>query len=641
MKQFLRLTKKAQLTYLFLWVSIFTVLQLQAQLNQWTWMGGSNLANQYGSFGTREVISTNNIPGGRSFSVNWTDNNGNLWLWGGVGYAASSSGDLNDLWKYDVEQKAWVWMHGDNTINEPGVYGTVGVANSANKPGARQDAFGWKDREGNLWLFGGTATGGNYFADLWKYTIGTNQWTCIRGNNNPNQYGVYGTKGIANSSNTPGSRRASINWVDTAGNFWLFGGNGYATSGAVGYLNDLWKYDVSTNEWTWVNGDNITGQTTVYGTQGVASSTNKPGIRMYGGSWVDNNNNLWFFGGGSTTSFLYADLWKYNISTNEWTWVKGPSLSLQNGIYGTQGVADINNNPGSRVYCNSWKDKDGNFWIFGGLGRSASGSTTIRLNDLWKYNVNNNEWTWVKGSTAGNQNGIFGTLGIANNNNNPGTRSYSNGWTDNEGNLWLFGGFGYPASTTTNAQLNDFWKFTLSTTLSVKIISVQAKIENNYTYITWNTANEKNIKQYIIQTGKSQSSFEDIGIVASKNLQNAQYQFAHQFAPNNLQYYRIKAVDYDGKETYSNIIKLDLKVKQQNISVYPNPANNQISIHHPTVNEPTQLIITNYLGVTIKRIPIAAGSVYSNIQIQDLKSGTYTITIQTKNEFQSTKFIKQ
>jgi hypothetical protein len=603
-------------------------------------MGGSNQSNQYGSFGTREVISSNNMPGGRSFSVTWKDNDGNFWLWGGAGYAASTSGDLNDLWKYDIQQNAWVWMHGDNITNQAGVYGTVGVADPANKPGARQDAFGWKDKQGNLWLFGGTAVGGNYFADLWKYTISTNEWTCVRGNNIPNQYGVYGTKGIASSSNTPGARKGSINWVDTAGNFWLYGGNGYATTGAVGYLNDLWKYDVNTNEWTWVNGDNITGQTTVYGTQGVANSTNKPGTRLYGGSWVDNNNNLWFFGGGTTTSFLYADLWKYDIVANEWTWMKGPNLSLQNGVYGTQGIADANNNPGSRVYCNYWKDNDGNFWLFGGLGRPAAGSTTIRLNDLWKYNVNTNEWTWIKGSTAGNQNGIFGTLGVANNNNNPGTRSYSNGWTDNEGNLWLLGGFGYPASTTTNAQLNDFWKFTLSTPLSVKIIAVHAKVENNYTYIIWNTADEKNIKEYIIQKGVNQNNFENIGNIPSKNLQTTQYKFADLYNPNKLVYYRIKAIDNDGKEFYSNIIKLDIKTKQPTISVYPNPAKNQISIYHPSIHEANQLVIKNYLGSVIKKIPIAAGAIYSNIQIQELISGTYTITIQTHTGTHSAKFVK-
>ena len=32
-------------------------------------------------------------------------------------------------------------------------------------------------------------------------------------------------------------------WIDAAGNLWLFGGQGLCSSGTVGYLNDLWKYE--------------------------------------------------------------------------------------------------------------------------------------------------------------------------------------------------------------------------------------------------------------------------------------------------------------------------------------------------------------------------------------------------------------
>ena len=63
----------------------------------------------------------------------------------------------------------------------------------------------------------------------------------------------------------------------------------------AGYLNDLWKYDGT--YWTWVSGNNSTNQPGVYGTQGVASSSNIPGARNGVSSWIDSNNILWLFGG--------------------------------------------------------------------------------------------------------------------------------------------------------------------------------------------------------------------------------------------------------------------------------------------------------------------------------------------------------
>jgi hypothetical protein len=64
------------------------------------------------------------------------------------------------------------------------------------------------------------------------------------------------------------------------------------------------------------------------------------------------------------------------------------------------------------------------------------------LNDLWKFD--GEEWVWVSGSNEMNQNGIYGEKGIPNSNNIPGGRDGAVSWMDNSGNMWMFGGFGYP-----------------------------------------------------------------------------------------------------------------------------------------------------------------------------------------------------
>jgi hypothetical protein len=63
------------------------------------------------------------------------------------------------------------------------------------------------------------------------------------------------------------------------------------------------------------------------------------------------------------------------------------------------------------------------------------------LNDLWKFN--GAYWTWVSGSNLINQNGNYGTKGIANSSNIPGARFFAVSWIDSNDAIWLFGGFGY------------------------------------------------------------------------------------------------------------------------------------------------------------------------------------------------------
>lgn len=100
-------------------------------------------------------------------------------------------------------------------------------------------------------------------------------------------------------------------WTDAGGNLWLFAGEGPS-----GIHNDLWKYDISTNQWTWVKGDNTQTQVTrlgVYGTRRVAAPANKPGHRQLGpATWIDAQGTFWMFGGRSTKTGLgdLNDMWR-------------------------------------------------------------------------------------------------------------------------------------------------------------------------------------------------------------------------------------------------------------------------------------------------------------------------------------------
>jgi hypothetical protein len=94
------------------------------------------------------------VPGARREAVSWTDAEGNLWLHGGEGWSDSCCGDLNDLWKFDGED--WAWISGSEMLDEADdVFGAKGVAAVTNVLGAKSGALSWVDAGGRLWLFGG------------------------------------------------------------------------------------------------------------------------------------------------------------------------------------------------------------------------------------------------------------------------------------------------------------------------------------------------------------------------------------------------------------------------------------------------------------------------------------------------------
>jgi hypothetical protein len=289
------------------------------------------------------------------------------------------------------------------------------------------------------------------------------------GSDTREQAGVYGTQGQPAASNVPGERSGAVTWTDASGNFWLFGGDGYSRPLPNSYaedLNDLWKYDVATREWTWMSGSNSVGANGVYGSLGQPAATNVPGARQGAIGWTDAGGNLWLFGGNGydATNAGYGtlgDLWEYRPSTGEWTWQGGPDTEADpttaQGVYGTEGQPAASNLPGPRSSAMTWTDVSGNFWMFGGIGYDSIGIFGD-LNDLWEYSPSSGEWTWKSGCNLSGCVDGFGGLGQT----APGARDSAVAWTDGSGNFWLFGGSGVDTHENTGT-LNDLWKYTLTT----------------------------------------------------------------------------------------------------------------------------------------------------------------------------------
>jgi hypothetical protein len=294
-------------------------------------------------------------------------------------------------------------------------------------------------------------------------------------------------------TNTPGARYGAAGWTDTAGNLWLFGGDGWELTGNPqpdtlnAPMNDLWVCVMFGDfcQWQLVGGYDptvipATPPTTVgaqiilnaqHEGQGGAyispGSAGAPAARLGAATWTDSAGNLWLFGGSDGGNYL-NDLWEFNASTlsanftakaGQWTWQSGANTQFvdQNGIY----PPNANPYPGARTNAVSWTDGSGNFWLFGGFGKDGPGTLGF-LNDLWEYS--GGKWTFVSGSSLANQIGVYGTPGVASATNAPGGRQEAVAWADAAGNLWLFGGEGEDGNNppTANGILDDLWEYNIA-----------------------------------------------------------------------------------------------------------------------------------------------------------------------------------
>ena len=428
----------------------------------WTWMAGSNLANQAGNFGSQGIASPSNIPPSRAAGICGFDNNGNLWLFGGSYDGAGTLNSINDLWKWDGNN--WTWVKGTNNVNWQtadywGHYGANNFPSVTNTPGGRSHAVGWTDSIGNLWLFGGDGYADSsvyvlhdrigLLNDLWKWD--GNNWTWIRGNIYAQTSGIYGTKGISANFNYPGARSYATVIKDKNGVIWMFGGNtSFLKDQKVS--NDLWKWD-GTN-WTWMSGSDTASQTPVFGQMGIPGANNVPEAGLGYNGWSDSLNNLFLFGGdNSLLGGLMEILWKWD-GTN-WTWIRGDTLKNSSGNYGVLNVANNNNTPASRTSALSWEDKNGGLFLYGGFGLFNTAIAARNLNDTWYFDGNN--WIWKSGAPSKNSIS-FGEKGIAAASNQPSVHYGGVTWQDNKGDLWLFSGEGRNSYYSIDLY-NNMWKW--------------------------------------------------------------------------------------------------------------------------------------------------------------------------------------
>lgn len=63
----------------------------------------------------------------------------------------------------------------------------------------------------------------------------------------------------------------------------------------------------------------------------------------------------------------------YNVTSGWWTWLSGSPTFYQRGVYGTQGLAEVNNQPGARRWHSMVIDPSGqSIFVFGGDGYDAN-----------------------------------------------------------------------------------------------------------------------------------------------------------------------------------------------------------------------------------------------------------------------------
>jgi len=170
--------------------------------------------------------------------------------------------------------------------------------------------------------------------------------------------------------------------------------------------------------------------------------------------------------------------------------------------------------------------------------------------------------------------------------------------------------------------------------LPVFLTNVKAYENNGGVQVNWNAQQENNIDSYEVERSQNGQQFSRLGTVAAKGNGNNSINYtlpdANPFAGVN--FYRIKIIDKEGNQTYSQVMKVNIGSGPTQITVYPNPvAGNTIVLQlNKLVKGNYSITLTNKYGHQLfaKMVKHAGGSATKTIEAaQPLTAGVYQLLI--------------
>lgn len=175
--------------------------------------------------------------------------------------------------------------------------------------------------------------------------------------------------------------------------------------------------------------------------------------------------------------------------------------------------------------------------------------------------------------------------------------------------------------------------------LPLDMMAYKVWLEKDVVQIRWSTAQEKNLSFFVVQRSTDGKDWTTIARMNGKgNTQTrTDYGAADPFPAKGVNYYRIKAFDFDGTNHYSPIMALEMTQKTH-LKVYPNPTNHQLNVAHPT-EKIKSVVVFNMVGQLQMTITFDATHI-GVMNLSDLPMGHYFLQVHTEGGVYGEKIVK-
>jgi hypothetical protein len=197
--------------------------------------------------------------------------------------------------------------------------------------------------------------------------------------------------------------------------------------------------------------------------------------------------------------------------------------------------------------------------------------------------------------------------------------------------------------TGTVSAFSPFVIANLQSVLTAELTDFTAKNNGTTNVLNWSTASERNNAAFDIQRSNNGTDFTTISNVKGRGTTTSvsDYTFTDNAPSNGINYYRLRAVDRDGKATLSkNVAVINGSSKSGIVKVYPTVADAVLTVEMISDGS-TTLKIMDIMGKTVLTKTLTATGFSSNpIDVSGLTNGLYILSFESATTRNTQKFIK-
>ena len=180
--------------------------------------------------------------------------------------------------------------------------------------------------------------------------------------------------------------------------------------------------------------------------------------------------------------------------------------------------------------------------------------------------------------------------------------------------------------------------------LPVSLMAFDATAKGTYNEVSWVTEYAENVDYFVVESAENAIDFKDVGMVGYSEVENS-YKFKDTRAFDNIVYYRLKTVDYDGSISYSKIVSLTGKGNTVHVTnILPNPVQNEMIVEFlGKSGDNITFSIMNTVGqvVSTRIVEATDGKNVLTHDMSSLVNGIYMLVAQNNDEREVIKFVKK